>query len=76
MPDSPPKAALRIRNLRKTYKDVRIVAMNKFQDMALLKVDDKDAPKFKHVVLGSADALEVGQRVFAVGSSAVSGRIR
>lgn len=53
---------------RKTYKEVRIVAMNKFQDMALLKVDDKDAPKFKHVVLGSADALDVGQRVFAIGS--------
>jgi len=53
---------------RKTYKDVRIVAMNKFQDMALLKVDDKDAPKFKHIILGSADALDVGQRVFAIGS--------
>jgi len=53
---------------RKTYKEVRIVAMNKFQDMALLKVEDKDAPKFKTVVLGSADALEVGQRVFAIGS--------
>jgi serine protease Do len=47
---------------------VRIVAMNKFQDMALLKVDDKDAPKFKSVVLGSADALAVGERVFAIGS--------
>jgi serine protease Do len=36
--------------------------------MSLLKVDDKDAPKFKHVVLGNADALDVGQRVFAIGS--------
>ena len=53
---------------RKTYKDVRIIAMNKFEDMALLKIEDKDAPKFKHVVLGSADALDVGQRVFAIGS--------
>ena len=53
---------------RKTYKQVRIVAMNKFADLALLKIDDKDAPKFKHVQIGSADALSVGERVFAIGS--------
>jgi len=53
---------------RKTYKQVRIVAMNKFADLALLKIDDKDAPKFKHVQIGSADALAVGERVFAIGS--------
>lgn len=47
---------------------MRIVAINKFQDMALLKIDDKDAPKFRHTQLGSADALSVGDRVFAVGS--------
>ena len=53
---------------RKTYKQVRIVAMNKFADLALLKIDDKDAPKFKSVQIGSADALAVGERVFAIGS--------
>ena len=53
---------------RKTYKQVRIVAMNKFADLALLKIDDKGAPKFKHVHIGSADALAVGERVFAIGS--------
>jgi len=53
---------------RKTYKQVRIVALNKFADLALLKVDDKDAPKFKSVVFGSSDALAVGERVFAIGS--------
>jgi serine protease Do len=42
--------------------------MNKFEDLALLKIEDKDAPKFKYVVLGSADALAVGERVFAIGS--------
>ena len=52
----------------KSYKQVRIVAMNKFQDLALLKIEDKDAPKFKRVALGSADALAVGERVFAIGS--------
>jgi serine protease Do len=53
---------------RKSYKQVRIIAMNKFEDLALLKIEDKDAPKFKYVVLGSADALSVGDRVFAIGS--------
>ena len=53
---------------RKSYKQVRIVAMNKFADLALLKVEDKDAPKFARVLLGDADALAVGERVFAIGS--------
>jgi len=52
----------------KSYKQVRIIAMNKFQDLALLKIEDKDAPKFKFVMLGSADALAVGEHVFAIGS--------
>jgi serine protease Do len=53
---------------RKVYKQVRIVAMNKFQDLTLLKVEDKDAPKFASVPLGDSDALAVGERVFAIGS--------
>lgn len=52
----------------RSYKQVRIIAMNKFQDLALLKIDDPGAPKFKRVHLGSADALSVGERVFAIGS--------
>lgn len=53
---------------RKTYKQVRIMAMNKFQDLALLRIEDKGAPKFKYVALGNSDSLTVGDRVFAVGS--------
>jgi serine protease Do len=53
---------------RKSYKQVRIVAMNKFVDLALLKVDDKDAPLFAWVLLGESDPLAVGERVFAIGS--------
>jgi serine protease Do len=53
---------------RRTYKQVRIVAMNKFQDIALLKIEDKDAPKFASVALGDSDGLAVGERVFAIGS--------
>jgi serine protease Do len=53
---------------RKTYKDVRIVAVNKFADIALLKIDDTDAPKFSRVVLGNSEMLAVGESVFAIGS--------
>lgn len=53
---------------RKSYKQVRIIAINKFADLALLKIEDKDAPKFKYVLLGNADALAVGEGVFAIGS--------
>ena len=53
---------------RKVFKQVRIVAMNKFQDLALLKVEDKDAPKFASVQLGESDSLAVGENVFAIGS--------
>ena len=53
---------------RKSYKEVRIVAMNKFADLALLHIEDKDAPKFKSVALGSTDPLAVGEHVFAIGS--------
>lgn len=53
---------------RKPYKQVRIVAINKFADLALLKIDDANAPKFASVLLGDSDALAVGERVFAIGS--------
>jgi serine protease Do len=53
---------------RRSYKQVRIVAINKFEDLALLKIEDKDAPKFKFVTMGSADVMAVGERVFAIGS--------
>ena len=53
---------------RETYKQVRIIAINKFHDLSLLKIEDKDAPKFKYVTLGSSDSLNVGNQVFAIGS--------
>jgi serine protease Do len=53
---------------RDTYKQVRIIAINKFHDLALLHIEDKNAPKFKFVTLGNADALTVGDSVFAIGS--------
>ncbi len=53
---------------RHSYQDVRIVAMNKFQDITLLKIDDPAAPKFNVVLLGDSDSLAVGESVFAIGS--------
>jgi len=53
---------------RKSYKKVRIIALNKFGDLALLHIEDKDSPKFTSVSLGEADKLSVGDRVFAIGS--------
>jgi serine protease Do len=53
---------------RETYKQVKIIAINKFHDLALLKIEDKNAPKFKYVTLGSSDVLNVGDSVFAIGS--------
>jgi serine protease Do len=53
---------------RETYKQVKIIAINKFHDLALLHIEDKNAPKFKPITLGSADALSVGEGVFAIGS--------
>ena len=56
------------RLIRRTYKDVSIVAINKFDDLALLKVDDKDREKFEPVPLGNLDYIEAGETVFAIGS--------
>ncbi|MEI7732045.1 MAG: trypsin-like peptidase domain-containing protein [Verrucomicrobiota bacterium] len=53
---------------RRTFKQTRIVAINKFADLALLKIEDADAPRFAKVLLGDADLLAVGERVFAIGS--------
>ena len=53
---------------RMNYRQVRIVAINKFADLALLKVEDKNAPKFAAIFIGESDGLSVGERVFAIGS--------
>jgi serine protease Do len=53
---------------RKVFKQVRIVAINKFADLALLKIEDKAAPKFAHIAIGDSEALAVGEHVFAIGS--------
>jgi serine protease Do len=53
---------------RTSYKQIRIIALNKFADLALLRIEDKGAPRFASVTLGDADKLAVGESVFAIGS--------
>jgi serine protease Do len=53
---------------RRTYKRIQIVAMNKYADLALLRIMDDDAPRFVFVPLGDTERLAVGDRVFAIGS--------
>lgn len=53
---------------RRSYKEVRIIAMNKFRDLALLRVEDGGRRTFVAVPLGQTDTLAVGERVFAIGS--------
>ncbi len=53
---------------RETYKQVKIIAINKFHDLSLLHIEDANAPKFKYVTLGNSETLNVGDSVFAVGS--------
>jgi len=54
--------------MRRVYKQVQIIALNKFADLALLRIVDREAPKFPSVILGDADSLAVGDHVFAIGS--------
>ena len=53
---------------RNNYRDVRIVALNRFADLALLQIVDDLAPKFRYVSLGDIEDLAVGESVFAIGS--------
>lgn len=53
---------------RITCGNVRIVALNRFHDLALLKIEDPEAGPFRPVRLGSSRRLSVGERVFTVGS--------
>lgn len=49
------------------YKKVKIIALNPFVDLALLKIEEADR-KFPYVYLGRMDQIEVGQTVFAIGN--------
>ena len=49
-----------------TEYDATVLGMDKFDDVALLKISAQNLPTVK---LGDSDALETGQSVFAIGNS-------
>lgn len=53
---------------KKTFKKVKIEAINPFVDLALLKVEELAGSKVKFVHLGDVDHLKVGEEVFAIGN--------
>lgn len=55
--------------LQKVVKEkVRIVALNPFLDMALLKIEDAADMKLKKVYLGDSSEVRAGDTVFAIGN--------
>lgn len=53
---------------RRSYRDVRILALNKFADLALLQIEKAKKQRFQAVPLGDESRLKVGGKVFAIGS--------
>jgi serine protease Do len=50
------------------FKKVRIVALNAFADLALLKVEDLGETKIAYARLGDISKIRVGETVFAIGN--------
>jgi serine protease Do len=50
------------------FKKVKIVAINPFVDLALLKVEDLGDTKITYAPFAGVDDLKVGQKVFAIGN--------
>lgn len=53
---------------KKSFKNVKIEAINPFIDLALLKVEDLGDTKVKYAYLGDIDKIKVGEKVFAIGN--------
>lgn len=55
---------------RASFEHARIVALDKFADLALLKMesDRKQSESFPYVLLGDVRSIHVGQSAFAIGS--------
>lgn len=53
---------------RKSFKKVKIEAINPFIDLALLKVEDLGETQIKYAYLGDVERVRVGEEVFAIGS--------
>jgi len=53
---------------KKKFKKVKIVAINPFVDLALLKVEGLGDTEVSYVYFGDTDDTKVGQKVFAIGN--------
>ena len=53
---------------KKSFKKVKIEAINPFTDLALLKVEDLGDTKVKFVYLGDIGRIKAGEEVFAIGN--------
>ena len=53
---------------KKSFRKVKIEAINPFVDLALLKVEELGDTKVKFTCLGDSDKIEVGEKVFAIGN--------
>lgn len=53
---------------KKQFKKVRIVAINPFVDLALLKIETDEPVSFPYVSLGQSKSVTVGQSCLAVGN--------
>lgn len=53
---------------KKKFKKIKIIAINPFVDLALLKVEDLGDTSVKYVYLGDIDKIKVGEKVFAIGN--------
>ncbi|MBI4879475.1 MAG: trypsin-like peptidase domain-containing protein [Planctomycetes bacterium] len=55
---------------KKNFDKVKVVAVNPFVDLALLKIEEEDLKdtKLQKVYLGDIEKVEVGQQVFVVGA--------
>ncbi len=53
---------------KKRIKDVEIVAVNEFMDLALLRIPDAEKYNLRPLTIADPDALKAGEKVFAIGS--------
>ncbi|MBN1795921.1 MAG: trypsin-like peptidase domain-containing protein [Sedimentisphaerales bacterium] len=53
---------------KKNFKKVKIIAINPFVDLALLKVEEAEGMDIKHAYLGETNKITVGETVFAIGN--------
>ena len=52
----------------KTVRKVKVIAVNPQIDLALIKMDPPEGVELQHVYVGDSEDIEVGQKVYAIGT--------